>query len=566
MLQIKEAKNILKYYGFINENIEPILCEYENNVGLFITFKTKYGHLSRCITFKSKKTLENFLKLYIWYRKEISNPDVYVEFDNYEVINPKVKFFKDKEELNNDILMEKEEIANVETLEINTTHDENLELLNIIYTKVKCFIQEAKSLESDLIDIISNYLDSLVDYLDMIGNKEEVEDVTIIPFDGQKYEENINKILTNYKKESDENIEKYVKCAIDIYNEILLDENYENDLYYLEFYKEELNKIKELSRLFDEYKKEKINNQRALKKKGIKSYEDYVDKNFVDTNISKNDVIQKRHEDVEKILKDLKNNSVYNLKKIFKIIDVEEQQPQETEVLDLNTIDMKDLKEYFKGLTIKEKTINLILSSPLKELINYVTPIDSADKYETIINEKKYYKKFYDMYEILSSDDNFSVCRKYLKPIDLDTVDGFIKSIIKVSNNIHYNTFELDKNIILKYKIGVLIDNGYLNASLSNSYPVNSKGLNNYYISESDVKLSVYYANKILTLDTDNLLTVNSNKDVITINMENLSISNKQKIKVNNYVFKNAKKNDFKLFNEKIYTISKIQGDVDIDE
>ena len=562
MLELKETKSILKYYGFMSNNVEPIACEYENMAGLFVTLKTKYGHLSRCITFKTKKALESFLKLYMWYRSEINNPDVYVEFDNYEVINPKIKFYKATDEITEKYLKEENEIKNVETLEITTPHDENLELLNVIYTKVRCFIQEAKSLESDLIDVISNYLDKLTDYLELINNDEEVEDVEIDAFDGKEYEDKINKILTNFKKDKDDNIEFYLNTAVSIYTESLLDEVYDNDLYYLEFYKEESRKIDELIKLFDEYNKEKAKNPRVLKKQKIRSYEDYVMANFTDTNVSKNEILEKRHKEVNKILAEFKNNDIVDLKLKYHIIDVDDEiDLDDQEVLDLNTINVNDIKKYFKNLTAKEKTINVILSSPLKELINHIISLESKDIYEEILKDSRYYKKFNELYEILSNEDNFAICRKYLKPIGLDSIEEFIKSLIKVVNNIHYNTFELDKKTVLKYKIGVLLDNGYMNVSILDNYPINSKGLNNYYISETKIKVPIYYANKILYLDEDNILKVKNNDDVVTIDMKDLKVSNKKKISVKDYTFKNNNKKEFKIFNEKTYTLSDIQGD-----
>ena len=319
MLELKETKNILKYYGFMSNNVEPIACEYEGMAGLFITFKTKYGRLSRCITFKTKKALENFLQLYLWYRSEINNPEVYVEFDNYETINPKIKFYKSNEEITNEALEEEKEIKNVETLEVITPHDEDLELLNVVYTKIRCFVQEAKTLEADLIDVVSNYLDKLTDYLDLIQNDEQVEDVEIVPFDSTDYETKITNILTNFKKNKDDDVELYLNTAINIYNEILLDETYENDLYYLKFYQEETKKINELSRLYDEYNKEKAKNPRGLKKQKIKSYEDYVTEYFNDTDVDRQNIIDKRHKEVDKLLKELENKSVEELKIQYKI-------------------------------------------------------------------------------------------------------------------------------------------------------------------------------------------------------------------------------------------------------
>ena len=67
-----EAEKIMNSYGFVNNSIEPTLCYKDNNMGIFATFKTNYGHLSRFIIFNSPKDMKNFLDLYVYYRKNIN--------------------------------------------------------------------------------------------------------------------------------------------------------------------------------------------------------------------------------------------------------------------------------------------------------------------------------------------------------------------------------------------------------------------------------------------------------------------------------------------------------------
>lgn len=70
-MTLKEAKEIMKFYGFINDNIEPTLCQKNDDIGIFATFKTDYGHLSRFIKFSNKDEMKDFMTLYLYYRKNL---------------------------------------------------------------------------------------------------------------------------------------------------------------------------------------------------------------------------------------------------------------------------------------------------------------------------------------------------------------------------------------------------------------------------------------------------------------------------------------------------------------
>ena len=133
-MDLNSAKNIMNYFGFRNNSLEPTLCNDRNNkIGLFITFKTLYGHLSRFISFLDEKEMKNFMKVYLFYRKHINDESMNVVFDNYEKLSPAVSFYyhnilvneKNLDDLN--ILN-----TNIEELIIDTTLDENIKLLEVM--------------------------------------------------------------------------------------------------------------------------------------------------------------------------------------------------------------------------------------------------------------------------------------------------------------------------------------------------------------------------------------------------------------------------------------------------
>ena len=152
MLSFKEAQDTLRYYGFKSKSVEPILVEKGKDIGIFSTFKTKYGRLSRFITFKEKEELEKFLKEYIKYQNAIDNEDTIVKFDNYEKLSPNVKFTIGK----------KIEIPeDVEELEINTTDDASMNLLNVVLDEAKKELEVISDTQKKLKNIVDEYLEEL---------------------------------------------------------------------------------------------------------------------------------------------------------------------------------------------------------------------------------------------------------------------------------------------------------------------------------------------------------------------------------------------------------------------
>ena len=567
MLEFDEAKKILNYYGFINNNIEPILCISDNSLGIYATFKTSYGHLSRFIKIEEKESLENFLKLYVAYRKKIDDKKMLVEFDNYEELSPIIKFLYNNKEVSvnnlnkifNDVEEEKIKI------EKEKNHENNLELLNIIYSKIRFFIQEAKALETDVINTISKYLDDLTDFLDLIGSEEEVQPVDINTYDFQNYEQDITNLLSKFKNDKDDNFQKYFDKAINIYENILLDTTYEHNLYLKEFYDYEIIKLKEKTNLFDKY--EKIRYTRSFKKEKVNNFFEYLEKYCKETKvISKNSIVKNRKDEVSILLKELKSKDVDELKYHFNLTNKIK--------VDKKTVDKKieesDLEKYYSELSLNEKRTNLILSSPIKELINDINSLNDNNKLEVILKEQYYLKKFKEIYEIMSSNDNNAFVRKFLKNIQIDSLEEFIISIIDIANNIHKNVIYIPKSSIIKYKVGVFLKEGYINASIKDNYPTNNRGMNNYIISTLSLKMPAYYSSRIVKInEEDNTLSIVKNKDIITFNMKNFIVSNKENIKVNNYIIdkrKNSKNAKFKIFNDKIYITSKIIKDGDKNE
>ena len=551
-MDLNSAKNIMNYFGFRNNSLEPTLCNDRNNkIGLFITFKTLYGHLSRFISFLDEKEMKNFMKVYLFYRKHINDESMNVVFDNYEKLSPAVSFYyhnilvneKNLDDLN--ILN-----TNIEELIIDTTLDENIKLLEVIKSEVIEFINEIKSVENELEELLKTYKENASEYKKTIDDNYEETNYELEKLQEANILKRIEIILQDV---SEINFDTKYNELIETYKNVLNNEKYYHNIYSIELLKNEINKIDELKNSYEKY----INNTK--KKSGIFkkkiSFQEYLSDNplneiFIDEQNIYNDIKIKNSSLIIKWV----NNSYEDLKKINGIVKNKIEEKNVASKTDINS-----LEKYFNNLSKKARNGCLIVSSPLKELINIIINFDSSkDIYNTMMKEEYYKNKFNEMYIVLSNKDNYALARKYLKLIKLDTLEEFVNSLIDFVNNLNIETLSLNVDDTLKYKMGLILKKGFINASLKNQFPVNNRGDNNYYISNLKTDIKVYYSPYIIKFDDNGILQANKNEDIITFNIDGLRIAEISKVKVNNFMLKRFKKGndynfDFVLFNEKIY-------------
>ena len=551
-MDLNSAKNIMNYFGFRNNSLEPTLCNDSNGkIGLFITFKTMYGHLSRFISFLDEKEMKNFMKVYLFYRKHINDENMNVVFDNYEKLSPKVSFYFNNILVNENNLDDLNILnTNIEELVIDTTLDENIKLLEVIKGQIIEFINEIKSVESELEELLKTYKADVNEYKKTIDENYEEKNYELEKLQEANILKRIEIILQDV---SETNFDTKYNEIIETYKNVLNNEKYFHNVYSIELIKNEINKIDELKNSYENY----INNTK--KKSGIFkkkiSFQEYLSDNpvneiFIDEQNIYNDIKIKNSSLIIKWV----NNSYEDLKRINGIVKNKIEEKNVAVKTDVNS-----LENYFNNLSKKARNECLIVSSPLKELINIIINFDSSkDIYNTMMKEEYYKNKFNEMYVVLSNKDNYVLARKYLKLIKLDTLEEFLNSLIDFVNNLNIETLSLNVDDTLKYKMGLILKKGFINASLKNQFPVNNRGDNNYYISNLKTNIKVYYSPYIIKFDDNGILQANKNEDIITFNIDGLRITDKSKVKVNNFMLKRFKNGndynfDFVLFNEKIY-------------
>ena len=560
MLDKESARKILKTYGFRNNSIEPILLEIDDMVNLFVTFKTKYGLLSRTLPFDNTNNLEEFLKKYVWYKENLDNENILVEFDDYETKSPKITFMVDGKDFDLKDLEPEEEI---EVLEIDMTPEEDLQLLNVVKEKITNAFKNIETKERLTADAIADYSNKLLEYNKVTGEAIEDKEILFEKFDENKYRKEIDSIYDKYNSDKI-NFVKYLDDMINLLENVLTDKTYIENVYLEACYREEINRLILKVQKYSEYQMV-LNSKKLFKSKSKSiSFSQYLENDPIyKTEISKKDIEEQIKIEASNTLIELKNNTVDELKLIYGIKEIEEPKEEiKEEVLEKKEVDINDLNSYFLTLNNKQRNIALIISSPVKELLNMLDNMNLENALREIKKEKYYFIKFRELYEVLANQDNFAATRKYLKLLKLDSIDEFISSIISIKQSLNMTRFSLPENIIIKYKMGVVLKQGLLNASIKNEYPVNNKGSNSYYITTLKNKIDIYYAPYYIYIDDEGNLQNRKNDSIITFNIKGYKLTDKEEIKVNDYILKN--KNEVILFNTKTYCSNNLvleQGD-----
>ncbi len=554
MIERAQARKILEYYGYTQANIEPFLYCENGVAGLFVTLKTKYGHLSRLLKFESEDKLKKFLKIYTWYRKNLKSEFVTVSFSDYINLSPEVKFFYKDHELNEINVMDVESLDKpVEELVIDTTVDENIELSNVVIDLIQSFFDEIKDAQQELKNVFQefmNKLDEYGNYFSVDKDKKLVSNSTIF--------DNYNNAIKINIEQNTNSFEKDFNDLIDVYKKVQLDTNYIDNLFLISFYNEEIRYMNDILNEYKIYNNLKESDFKKKYKKKNVPFDVYLsDKNIAKNQTNKEIIKSDKEILADKNIEQFKNKSISHLKSIFNI--VKEPIKEEKVITKELTHDEKymDIASEFNNNSIEQRNMILAINSPIKSLINILYTIDK-NKIGVEYVKSNYFDDFNDLYIILSNQDNYAKTRKYLKFIKLDFFDEFIQSIINMFNNFEFISTRLNYELDINFKLGTIKNAYIINASVENEYPINNKGKNNYCHSKLKANSSFIYSPYIIKIDDDNCIYAEKNMSIININLNNYKVSIINKILVNNYSMKkdinsSEGKIQFPLFSEKQY-------------
>ncbi len=97
MLDMEQALELMKKYGYSSTTVHPYLYQSGESVGICYTYLDEdYGNLERIKIFDSLEEFEEFLKQLEWLKKNGLYYHVRMCLDNYEAINPKTLFLRNE--------------------------------------------------------------------------------------------------------------------------------------------------------------------------------------------------------------------------------------------------------------------------------------------------------------------------------------------------------------------------------------------------------------------------------------------------------------------------------------
>lgn len=564
MFDLEKAKSILKYFGYGASNVEPIIYAGKNCVRLFSTYKTKYGHLSRVSEFNTEESFTDFLKLYSWYRKRIKNKAVIVLFDDYQTLTPNITFVYSGISVTIDNLAHIEELKNAkekkkrEKIAKDTTDEDNLKLFAVLSNLVTDFKSNIDAVEKKLEEVVSDYVKTLVTYNEKFKIQEKVFTPRIIKTDIDIYKNKVNILKLDIERNQDTTyFEEFVKRFIEILYELKTDENYMENRYLIEYYNREVKRIKERSAIYDKYMD--YANKKKVFKKSI-SIEDFYEQNREQVeSLDKKALISSYEIEADNSLIELKNSSLKELKLIYGINEIEEKVNQpDVEITYDDEYKINSLNSYFIKLNVEERNNALLLNSPLKTIFSYIMlhDVNSVDDFE-----EDWLKAAKNMYELLCNFDNYSLVRKYLKFLQLDSFEEFVECLIDIKNKFNIKRFESTFDAKLKFKVGSFENKKYITASISNGYPINGIGSNDYYIADLSLEEPLIFSPYIIEFNDERTLECNKNDNIVVVDLQDYGdFILKRKITVYNYLLK-TKDSDYKTFkfNEKQYIEVKLQ-------
>ena len=111
MITIKEIQRLLQSYNINSQKYGPTIYKNNENLGICLEIKDKtFGFLTRAFTFESIDLLDNFLKMYHWYKNNHKKYNIDLCLDRYDIPTPKIKYTYNDEELTLDKMLNLEEI------------------------------------------------------------------------------------------------------------------------------------------------------------------------------------------------------------------------------------------------------------------------------------------------------------------------------------------------------------------------------------------------------------------------------------------------------------------------
>ncbi len=451
MLKKEQILKILKKYGFYSLNRAPYLYKDKDNWGIyFIWPNALYGQLERVLLFSDIEVLEDEVYRYWWFLNHKNIPEVVVEFDDYEKLDPKVIYkFKNnilstedmkhfdknsKQFEDEDIILKKKQLLRTVSILISILQeklrDQNNASINVL------------ALQENFNKLTKTYNNKLHQYNKSNQNNLEAYEVLVDDTDES------DKIVSQFYDEVSslntiDEIQLFITKIINYLKTIDLNEIHLQNVYLLKRYPIEIDDIKKKIEILDNALKSKMKIFKS--KKSITNMLEKIDQNsecnhFENVNLyidKEKKLIIEKYESALQVdfvhLGDylINNENLTNISLPPKI----ENPIFFKKYTDLEVVDI--LKKSYNHLSKNEKSAIHVTTSFLGECLNSLLEIDNLDtlKVEEIVSKlilKKQIYRFNESYHLLDNYLNAKLRVKYLSILKISSFDAFVESLVDV--------------------------------------------------------------------------------------------------------------------------------------
>ncbi len=564
MLKAEQVLKVLKKYGFYSLNRAPYLYQNGNELGVYFVWPNKhYGNLERVLCFEDEKTLEEEVYKYWWYITNKDKVTLEIEFDNYEIVSPKVTY-KHKEtvltkelmknfyENKNEFVDQKEVIKKRQLMRtaniLIAILKEKFKLQTNTYFKVEEMSEELKALTNTYYQRLKEYnkdTGEVPSTCELLVTEEDESDALV---------ETLNQELQAI--DTIEDLRTYINTLFTYLSELEANDVHLQNVYLLKRYPYEIVDMKKKIALLEEAIKTKkkrfkskadvmalllaIDNQSECKK--MIGIDVYVER-------EKSQILQK-YQNRESIDENVLGDYLVNFEKLdIPVPDM----IQSTLVEEFSNEEMyQSLESAYQKLSDKEKSACFVAASYLKDCLNIL--IAKNAQYDATIHDvisklilSNQMDLFNDAFVTLDNYINTKIRVKYFSVLNINSFESFLESLIEVIRILDKINISLDKSF-----------SGYYNNKEKGIIPLHLKNIYNYnnnkfsYIVTVLPKIPLYYSPVSIVKVVDileNVELVERDNEMIFLLKNKISIKTQQeKVMVVKYEKENLiKRKDYNL-------------------
>lgn len=546
MLKKEQILKVLKKYGFYSLNRPPYLYQAKEEIGVYFIWPNKhYGNLERVIYFASEDTLEDEVFKYWWFINNKDKVSIEVEFDSYEVLNPKVlykyrgkiltsslmKNFYENENNFEDAkgILKKKQLLRTANILILVLK-EKIKTQNETYYKVVDLSEELKKVNNEYNKKLKEYQNEKVD---------EEEAYEILMDDQDESEKLINALFDELALlDTVEEIRGFIDTLFTYFIDLEASEAHLQNIYLLNRYPFEIEDIKKKINVLNEALKTK----RKLFKPKQNVMEQILEiennsqcKKMININLfieKEKKRVESKYKNRDTIDENVLGDYLMSFEKVsFQVPEMIEMDVSSEELTKEELL--KKLKSFYNKLSKKEKSACIVASSFLKDCLNILISKNAINELNTneVISKlilDNEIDVFNEAYSILDNYINAKIRVKYFSILKINTFETFISSLIEVLHILNNLNFSLENPFYGYYTDK---SKGIITLYLKNIFNYNHK---TSYIATL-IKAPLYYSpiNIVKQLDIiDNNELIERENDTLFLLKDKIDIKSKQEKKV----------------------------------